>query len=61
MKIKFNPDLDFQADAVASIVDLFEGQETCQTNFTVGAMDATPQLDLLENDLGIVSSSPRSI
>lgn len=53
MKIKFNPDLDFQADAVASIVDLFEGQETCQTNFTVGAMDATPQLDLLENDLGI--------
>ena len=29
MKIKFNPDLDFQADAVSSIVNLFEGQETC--------------------------------
>ncbi|AHF04559.1 type III restriction endonuclease subunit R [Marichromatium purpuratum 984] len=53
MKIKFNPDLDFQADAIASIVDLFEGQETCQTNFTVGAMDATPQLSL-----GISENSP---
>lgn len=53
MKIKFNPDLDFQADAVASIVDLFEGQETCQTNFTVGAMDATPQMDFYESNLGI--------
>ena len=38
MKIKFNPNLDFQAEAVSSIVDLFDGQETCQTNFSVGAM-----------------------
>ena len=35
MKIKFNPDLDFQAEAVAAICDLFEGQESCRTNFTV--------------------------
>ncbi|MBN4049497.1 DEAD/DEAH box helicase family protein, partial [bacterium AH-315-N03] len=53
MKIKFNPDLDFQAEAVSSIVDLFQGQETCQTNFTVGGLDTTAQLGLYESDLGI--------
>ena len=53
MRIKFNPDLDFQADAVASVVDLFEGQETCQTNFTVAALETTDQLGLYENHLGI--------
>ena len=60
MRIKFNPDLDFQADAVSSIVDLFEGQETCQTNFTVGGADLSlePALPGVEehtgqSDLGI--------
>ena len=53
MRIKFNPDLDFQADAVSSIVDLFEGQETCQTNFTVGSLETTAQVGLFESDLGI--------
>lgn len=38
MKIQFNPELDFQHDAVRSVVDLFEGQETCRTNFTVSAL-----------------------
>ena len=41
MKIKFNSDLDFQADAVAAVVDLFEGQEICETNFAVAALDST--------------------
>lgn len=27
MKFQFNPDLDYQAEAIASIVDIFEGQE----------------------------------
>ena len=53
MKIKFSADLDFQADAVASIVDLFEGQETCQTNFTVGSLATSAQMGLYESDLGI--------
>ena len=53
MKIQFNPDLDFQEEAVSSIVDLFEGQETCQTNFTVGPLGVAPQADLYESDLGI--------
>ena len=35
MKIQFNPDLDFQDDATKAVVDIFEGQETCRTNFTV--------------------------
>ena len=35
MKIKFNPNLDFQAEAISSISDIFEGQEVCRTNFTV--------------------------
>ena len=38
MKFQFDPNLDFQAEAVDSIVDIFQGQETCRTNFTVGAM-----------------------
>ena len=53
MKIQFNPDLDFQADALSSIVDLFEGQETCQTNFTVTTLEDTPQGGLFESSLGI--------
>ncbi|MCH9647779.1 MAG: DEAD/DEAH box helicase family protein [Deltaproteobacteria bacterium] len=53
MRIKFNPDLDFQADAVSSVVDLFQGQETCQANFMVSALETTAQLGLYENDLGI--------
>ena len=53
MKIKFDSELDFQADAVSSVVDLFEGQETCQTNFTVDALGATAQMGLYETDLGI--------
>ena len=52
MKIQFNPDLDFQADALSSLVDLFEGQETCQTNFTVGSLEATGQMGLYGSDRG---------
>ncbi|MBK9148873.1 MAG: DEAD/DEAH box helicase family protein [Flavobacteriales bacterium] len=35
MKFHFEPDLDYQRDAIASVVDLFKGQESCQTEFTV--------------------------
>ena len=37
MKIQFNPDLEHQADAINAVVGVFEGQEVCQTNFTVSA------------------------
>ncbi len=35
MKLKFESDLDYQLEAIKSITDIFEGQETMQTNFTV--------------------------
>ena len=55
MKIKFDPNQDFQLEAIRSIVDVFKGQETCQTNFTVAAVaEDRPLFDGDEqNDLGI--------
>lgn len=35
MKIKFDSSLDYQQDAINAIVDIFQGQETCNTNFSV--------------------------
>ena len=35
MKLHFEPDLDFQLQAIAAVCDLFRGQETCRTEFTV--------------------------
>ncbi|QHS12040.1 type III restriction-modification system endonuclease [Shewanella sp. Arc9-LZ] len=35
MKIKFNPDLTHQKDAISAVVGVFEGQETFQSNFSV--------------------------
>ncbi len=35
MKLKFNSDLQYQNDAINSIVDIFKGQKTRQSNFTV--------------------------
>lgn len=50
MKIKFEDNLDFQQEAIASITGIFEGQEICRTNFTV----ARPKEELaLMSDLGI--------
>lgn len=38
MKIKFNPNLDFQLDAINSINRVFEGQEQGNSRFTVSAL-----------------------
>jgi type III restriction enzyme len=35
MKIKFDGDLGYQQDAINSIIDVFKGQEMCNSNFTV--------------------------
>ena len=35
MKLRFEPDLDFQLQAVKAVSDLFRGQEVCRTEFTV--------------------------
>ncbi len=55
MKFQFDPNLDFQHEAINAVVDLFDGQEVCQTNFTVALLKHDPQTVLpgMENDLGI--------
>ena len=55
MKLQFDPNLDFQHEAINAIVDLFDGQEICRTNFTVAPLEYDPQMPLtgMESDLGI--------
>ena len=54
MKLQFNPDLDFQKEATASVVDIFKGQEVCKTNFTVAPLDLSQtEFDVMQSDLGI--------
>jgi len=35
MKIQFESDLGYQDRAIASIVDIFEGQDVCQSHFSI--------------------------
>ena len=55
MKLHFEPDLDFQLQAIEAVCDLFRGQEVCRTEFTVTADPPAPQARLAfdENDLGV--------
>ena len=55
MKLRFEPDLGFQLQAVDAVCDLFRGQEVCRTEFTVTRARAHPQAPLTfpENDLGV--------
>ena len=55
MKLHFEPDLDYQHTAIEAVCDLFRGQETCRTEFTV-TRDATAAqyaFAFRESDLGI--------
>ena len=36
MKLHFEPDLDFQLQAIEAVCDLFRGQEVCRSEFTGG-------------------------
>ena len=51
MKFRFEPDLDFQLQAVEAVCDLFRGQEVCRTEFTVTRDRA--DLPFEETGLGI--------
>ena len=51
MKLQFDKDLEYQHQAIASIVDLFRGQTPMQTNFTVTAY--TGQIGLYDSANGI--------
>lgn len=66
MKLHFEPDLDYQLQAIEAVCDLFRGQEVCRTEFTVTMKAPTPDDDLLpgtvpqqlmlgvaESDLGV--------
>ncbi|MBM5815530.1 MAG: DEAD/DEAH box helicase [Cyanobacteria bacterium K_Offshore_surface_m2_239] len=53
MKLQFEPNLDYQLQAIEAACDLFRGQETCRTEFTVVRETSSGQLSLLENELGI--------
>ena len=52
MKIQFESDLKYQNNAINSIVDIFEGQEICQSNFSVSRVRGDT-LGITENELGI--------
>ena len=52
MKIQFENNLEYQKRAISSIVDIFEGQEICQSNFSVAKI--TDNLfHSIDNELGI--------
>lgn len=57
MKLHFEPNLDYQLQAVEAVCDLFRGQESCRTEFTVTIKPnaKTPQITLGigESDLGM--------
>mgnify|MGYP002336015044 CR=1 FL=1 len=55
MKLHFEPNLDYQLQAIEAICDLFRGQEICRTEFTVTRDPADPQqrMGFAENDMGI--------
>ena len=55
MKLQFNAELDYQADAINAIADIFKGQDSLQTNFSVSKAVKGPQNDLFSNqtELGV--------
>lgn len=54
MKLKFKEDLDYQLEAIASVVNVFEGQSIAQDNFTVVAPSKQMSMQEAEyGDLGI--------
>ncbi|WP_375413002.1 type III restriction-modification system endonuclease [uncultured Bradyrhizobium sp.] len=53
MKLHFEPDLDFQRQAIDAVADLFRGQEICRTEFTVTRNALGMQMEAFDSDLGI--------
>ena len=53
MKLHFEPNLDFQRQAIDSVADLFRGQETCRTEFTVTRNALGMQMEAFDSDLGV--------
>ncbi|MBC7619020.1 MAG: DEAD/DEAH box helicase family protein, partial [Candidatus Saccharibacteria bacterium] len=55
MKLHFEPNLDYQLQAIEAVCDLFRGQEACRTEFTVTMKLPAQQMSLsvAESDLGL--------
>ncbi len=55
MKLHFEPDLDYQMQAIEAVCDLFRGQEVCRTEFTVTMRPDETQMSLgvAQSDLGV--------
>ena len=55
MKLHFEPNLDYQLQAIEAVCDLFRGQETRRTEFTVtcDVADVQQRMTFDQNDLGI--------
>jgi type III restriction enzyme len=55
MKLHFEPNLDYQLQAIEAVCDLFRGQEACRTEFTVTMRLPDQQLTLgvAETDVGV--------
>ena len=53
MKLQFEPDLDYQRDAIAAVCDLFQGQEISRTEFTVSHNLADQLPGFQEGELGV--------
>lgn len=55
MKLHFDPNLDYQLQAIEAVCDLFRGQEICRTEFTVArdVPDNQWALSFAENDFCI--------
>lgn len=67
MKLHFEPNLDYQLQAIEAICDLFRGQEVCRTEFTVtmkapvaimddmlsGTASQQMSFGIVESDLGV--------
>jgi type III restriction enzyme len=55
MKLHFEPNLDYQLQAIEAVCDLFRGQEICRTEFTVTSDSTGGQIamEFAESGLGI--------
>ena len=51
MKLKFDPSLEFQRDAINAVVGVFEGQAMAQTDFELS--HTTHAQGLFQSELGV--------
>ena len=49
MKLQFNAELDYQWDAISAIADIFKGQDSLKTNFSVSKTVKGPQDDIFSD------------